>query len=140
VEGPPEKIRLDDQDLHTVMIACWDPVRRTFHARRGEQVIYVITRSFHDSIERDLVRVLEAQDAFHETHARYGSDLAQLGIREVTEGIEIDVVSADSGWRATARGDLLLQTCHIFVGEIEPENGLEEPRTVACRYIELPQG
>jgi len=140
VEGPREGIDMEREDLHTVMIVCWDPVRRVFHARRGEPVIYVITTPFHDSIQADLVRVLEAQDAFHEEHARYGSDLTELGIRDLTEGIDIELVSTDSGWVATARGELLLETCHIFAGEILPENGMQEPRKVECVDVKLPQG
>lgn len=39
VERPREGIDMEREDLHTVMIVCWDPVQQVFHARRGEPVI-----------------------------------------------------------------------------------------------------
>jgi hypothetical protein len=140
LDRSPEEIDLKKLDILNVAIVCWDPVRRVFVRGPGEDVIHIITAPFRASIHADLTRVLEAQDAFHEAHARYGSDLVELGVRNLTEGIDIELVSADSGWVATARGELLLETCHIFAGEILPENGMQEPRKVECVDVKLPRG
>lgn len=74
-------------------------------------------RVYRSAVEQDLLRLAEAQEAFHTARGRYGS-LAELGIRYVSsQGVRVRVTESDStGWNAAAWHLRTRRECTISVG------------------------
>lgn len=76
-----------------------------------------LRREYDATVEADLARLAEVQDAYLEANGRYGS-LDELGMRYISsQGVRVRILAADEqGWSATGWHLLTSRTCTITSG------------------------
>lgn len=126
---------LSDDSVHSLYITCWDPEARTLRRGIGEPVVHVTTKAFMVALNEDMSRVVAAQDAYHTQHRRFAGAITDLDADIVTPGLEVTIATSDEGWHATARGDLLIVSCSVFAGPIEPPSAALTAREPSCEPL-----
>ncbi|HUF51337.1 MAG TPA: hypothetical protein VMN60_10910 [Longimicrobiales bacterium] len=129
------KLDATTANIHSLAIICWDPVKRVLQRGTGENVVHVTTKTFVASLHEDLRRIVAAQDAFRAEHGRFAGKLTELELKPATPGIDITMSRSEAGWHATAAGDLLIITCHVFAGAVTPPVESLVEREPACTTL-----
>lgn len=128
---------LSADSLHSLYITCWDPEARTLQKGTGEPVVHVTSKLFMDALHEDMHRIVAAQDAYYAQHGRFAGLIGDLEASIMTPGLEVTIATSDDGWRATGRGDLLIVSCSVFAGPIDPPSAALPAREPNC--VPLPQ-
>lgn len=126
---------VDRADIARIDVLCWDPVRRVLQRGTGENVVHVTTKTFMASVHEDLRRVVAAQDAFRAEHGRFAGELTKLELQPATPGIDIAMSRSETGWHATAGGDLLTISCQVYAGAVTPPAESLVEREPACSTL-----
>lgn len=84
------------------------------------------------ALHADLDRIIAAQDAHRKTNSEYAAQLADLNVAMRTAGMTYTLTRNGDGWEASATSNMLIETCHVFVGSITPPRDELKERTPAC--------
>ncbi|HUF51338.1 MAG TPA: hypothetical protein VMN60_10915 [Longimicrobiales bacterium] len=118
--------------VQRIEVLCWDAANQVLQRGPGEPVIYITTQPFMAMLHEDLVRIVAAQDAYRKTNSDYAADIADLDVALQATGVTYTLIRDGDGWEAMAASNMLIETCHVFAGSIEPSrDGLAE-RIPAC--------
>lgn len=94
--------------------------------------MYMTTQPFLASVHEDLQRIVAAQDEHRRTTKEYAADIADLDVAMQATAVMYTLTRSDDGWEATATSNMLIETCHVLAGSIEPSREGLEQRTPAC--------
>ena len=86
-------------------------------------------RGYRAAVEADIGRLVTAQQAYFDTHARFAS-LEDLGMDYISgQGTRVAIQQADSnGWDATAWHSRISYACNITINmSLDPERDLPKP-------------
>lgn len=126
---------VDRADIVRIDVLCFDPVRRVLQKGTGEPAVLITTKQFMATLHEDMESVVAAQDAFRAKHGSFAAAMSDLDVEIVTPGLDVSITTSRAGWSATAAGDLLIISCHVYAGAVKPPAESLVEREPACATL-----